>query len=64
MVEDNGNEAGRYGAALALFAGLEQRHGKAAVERWVGAVLKADNAEQIVQLARTLLGEDLTPLLR
>jgi hypothetical protein len=30
--EDNGGETGRYGAALALFTGLEQRHGRAAVQ--------------------------------
>lgn len=64
MVEDNENEAGRYGAALALFAGLEQRHGQAAVQDWVRAVLEGKNAAQIVPLARKLLGEDLTPLLR
>lgn len=64
MVEDNGNEVGRYGAALALFNGLEQRHGQAAVQSWVRAVLEGNNAAQIVPLARKLLGEDLTPLLR
>lgn len=64
MVEDNGNEAGRYGAALALFSGLEQRHGQAAVQGWVHAVLESKSAAQIVPLARKLFGEDLTPLLR
>lgn len=64
MVEDNGNEVGRYGAALALFTGLEQRHGRAAVQVWVRAVLEGKNAAQIVPLARRILGEDLTALLR
>ena len=64
MVEDNGNEHGRYGAALALFSGLEQRHDQAAVQSWVSAVLKGKDAAQIVPLARRMLGEDLTPLLR
>lgn len=64
MVEDNGNEVGRYGAALALFTGLEQRHGRAAVQVWVRAVLEGKNAAQIVPLARRMLGEDLTSLLR
>lgn len=64
MVEDNGNEVGRYGAALALFTGLEQRHGQAAVQGWVRSVMEGKNAAQIVPLARKILGEDLTPLLR
>ena len=64
MVEDNGNEAGRYGAALALFTGLEQRHGRVAVQGWVRAFLDGKNAAQIVPLARQMFGEDLTPLLR
>jgi hypothetical protein len=64
LVEDDGNEAGRYGAALALFTGLEQRHSQAAVHGWVRAVLESKNAALIVPLAQKLLGEDLTPLLR
>lgn len=64
MVEDNGNELGRYGAALVLFSGLEQRHGRAAVQDWVSAVLKGKDAAQIVPLAHRMFGEDLTPLLR
>lgn len=64
IVQDDGNEGGRYGAALALFTSLEQRHGKAAVQGWVRAVLEGKDAAQIVPLARKLLGEDLMPLLK
>jgi hypothetical protein len=64
LVEDNGNELGRYGAALALFSGLEQRHGRTAVQAWVTAVLEGKDAQQIVPLAQRMFGEDLTPLLR
>lgn len=64
FVEDNGNEVGRYGAALALFDGLEQRHGRAAVQSWVRAVLDGRDAARIVPLARQMLGEDIAPLLR
>jgi hypothetical protein len=62
--EDNGGETGRYGAALALFTGLEQRHGRAAVQAWVGAVLEGKDARQIVPLGRQMLGENITPLLQ
>jgi hypothetical protein len=64
MVQDDGDEDGRYGAALALFAGIEQRHGRAAVQAWVQAVLDGKDPAQIVPLARRMLGEDLTPLLK
>lgn len=64
FVEDDGDEEGRYGAALALFGGLEQRHGRQAVQAWVRAVLDGRNAAQIVPLARQMLGEDIAPLLR
>jgi hypothetical protein len=62
--EDNGEEEGRYGAALALFAGLEQRHGRTAVHDWVRAVLAQKDSGQIAPLARQVLGEDITPLLQ
>jgi hypothetical protein len=64
MVQDDGDEDGRYGAALALFTGIEQRHGQAAVRAWVQAVLDGKDPAQIVPLARRMLGEDLTPLLK
>lgn len=64
MVQDNADEAGRYGAALALFDGLEQRHGRAAVQAWVSAVFASKDAAQIPLLAQQMLGEDITPLLR
>lgn len=63
LVQDNADEPGRYGAALALFDGLEQRHGRAAVRAWVSAVLASKDAGQIAPLARQLLGEEITPLL-
>jgi len=63
FAEDNSNEPGRYGAALALFDGLEERHGRAAVQAWVQRVLESKDASQIVPLAKTMLGEDLAPLL-
>lgn len=64
MAADNGDEEGRYGAALALFDGLEARHGRAAVQAWVSAVLASADKPDIVVLARALLGEDIAPLLR
>lgn len=64
FVEDDGDEEGRYGAALALFDGLERRHGRPAVHAWVRAVLDGRDAARIVPLARQMLGEDLAPLLR
>lgn len=62
--QDMDDEAGRYGAALALFAGLEQRHGRATVQAWVSAVLDGTDGKDIVALAREVLGEDITPLLQ
>lgn len=64
FAEDNTDEAGRYGAALALFTGLEQRHGRAAVAAWVRAVLEEKEAARILPLAARMLGEDLAPMLR
>ena len=58
------DEAGRYGVALALLTGLEERHGRAAVQAWVRAVLEGKDAAQVVPLARRIFGEDLSPLLR
>lgn len=64
LVEDNGNEAGRYGAALALFEGLEARHGRPAVQAWASAVLASTGESDIPALALQVLGEDIAPLLR
>lgn len=64
FVEDDGDEQGRYGAALALFEGLERRHGRAAVQAWVRAVLDGGDAARILPLAKEMLGEDIAPLLR
>ena len=64
MVEDNGNDEGRYGAALAVFDGLEARHGRVAVQAWVSAVLASSGKPDIPALARKMLGEDIGPLLR
>lgn len=64
FAEDNSNELGRYGAALALFNDLEQRHGRTAVQSWVGAVLASQDAAQILPLAQRMLGEDLAPSLK
>lgn len=64
LAEDNSSGPGRYGAALALFDGLEKRHGRESVQAWVAAVLAARDGAQIDPLARQMLGEDLAPLLR
>ncbi|MEW6371494.1 MAG: hypothetical protein AB1584_11210 [Pseudomonadota bacterium] len=64
LVQDNADELGRYGAALALFDGLERRHGRAAVQAWVSAVFAGKDAAQIPALAQRMLGEDITPQLR
>ncbi len=61
---DDGDESGRYGAALALFTGLEQRHGRPAVQSWVRAVLDGGDAARILPLAQRMLGEDIAPLLK
>ena len=62
--EDNANEEGRYGAALALFDGLEQRHGQAAVLKWIAAVLADGDNKRIAVHAREILGEDISLLLK
>jgi len=64
FVKDDGNEEARYGAALAVFDGLEQRHGRTKVLAWVSAVLDAKDPKQIALLAQSMLGEDIGPLLR
>jgi hypothetical protein len=64
FAEDNSNENGRYGAALALFNGLEQRHGRSAVRSWVRTVLDGGHAIRIVPLAQKMMGEDITPMLK
>lgn len=64
FVEDNDNEGGRYAAALAVFDGLERRHGRVAVQTWVTAVLNSPDSKDIVPLAQKILGEDIAPLLR
>lgn len=64
LAEDNEGESGRYGAALALFTSLEQRHGRPAVMKWASAVIKGNDPKQIIPLAREIFGEDLTPLLQ
>jgi hypothetical protein len=62
--EDIENQVQRYGAALAIFDGLERRHGRDAVLMWIRAVMKDPANDRIAPLARELLGEDLTRLLR
>lgn len=62
--QDMGGERGRYGAALALFDGLEMRHGRDKVREWVRAVLASKDPKRIVELAREVLGEDIAPLLK
>lgn len=61
--QDMSNERGRYGAALALFDGLEMRHGRDKVREWVRAVLASRDPKRIVELAREVFGEDIAPLL-
>lgn len=64
FAEDNVNQEQRYAAALALFEGLERRHGPAAVAAWVSAALDADKSDAIIATATDILGEDIAPLLR
>lgn len=56
-------ELSRNAAALALFDGLERRHGQAAVQAWIADVLAAQGNDRIVSLARQRFGEDIGPLL-
>lgn len=63
FISDEDDMPGRYGAALALFDGLEDRHGKAAVRAWINDVLGADKVS-IPELAKARLGEDISPLLK
>ncbi|MET3663616.1 hypothetical protein [Caulobacter sp. 1776] len=53
----------RYGAALAIFEGLEQRHGRVAVQAWILAVLAAAPGVSAADLCKTMLGEDISGLL-
>jgi hypothetical protein len=53
-----------YGGSLAVFEALERRHGTQSVERWVAAVLASGDGKRIGPLAKSILGEDLDPLLR
>ncbi|MYN07142.1 hypothetical protein [Pseudoduganella aquatica] len=64
FVQDMSDVEGLYGAALALFDGLESRHGRAAVQEWISAVLASGDASRILPLAQEKLGEDIAPLLR
>lgn len=64
FVEENANEEGRYGAALALFEGLEERHGRPAVLQWIDAVLTSASNDEIAPLMRNILGENLAFLLK
>lgn len=54
----------RYGAALKLFEDLTGRHGAAAVRTWVSAVLQSSTPDAPIELAKTILDEDLSPRLR
>lgn len=53
----------RYGAALAVFERLEARHGQAAVQAWISAVLAHADDRSIADLCRDMLGEDIAPWL-
>jgi hypothetical protein len=57
--EDNENESGRYGAALALFDHLEKRYGIAATHVWINKVMASDNAEQVAALAEEVFGQSI-----
>lgn len=59
--DENGNAY--YAASLAIFDDLEARHGRAAVQAWVSAVLASADNKHIVELAKEKLGEDISPLL-
>jgi hypothetical protein len=61
--KDEVDSEARYGAALAIFDGLEQRHGLAAVQAWILAVLAAPSGAAAADLAKTMLGEDISSLL-
>tara|TARA_Y100000815_G_C13317751_1_gene491139 strand:- start:150 stop:1112 length:963 start_codon:yes stop_codon:yes gene_type:complete len=62
IVSDERNTDTRYASALALFDALEAAHGTSAVQEWITAVLADPDADPVA-LARTMLDEDLTPLL-
>jgi hypothetical protein len=53
--QDMSEEPGRYGAALALFEGLEHRHGIRKVQTWIVAVLNSVDSGEIVPLGQRSL---------
>jgi hypothetical protein len=57
--QDLSNEDARYGASLALFEELQQRHGRAAMLRWIGAVMADEDNTHIVPLAQATFAEDI-----
>lgn len=67
MISDESNTSARYDAAWRIFAQLEAKHGRDAVNRWADAVTATKGRirnEQIIARAQAELGEDLSPLLK
>lgn len=56
-------EVTRYGAALAVFDGLQQRHGRAAVQKGLFAMLSRSKDDTIATIGEKLLGEGISSLL-
>jgi hypothetical protein len=68
MIGDESNSLARYGAALKIFVGLEERHGAAAVHAWVSEMTRTGTTTRLTSAAvaasiQSRFNEDITPLL-
>lgn len=57
--EDDEDESGRYGAALALFDYLEKRYGIATIHVWINKVMASGNSKQVTALAEEVFGQSI-----
>ncbi len=68
MIGDESNSLARYGAALKIFVGLEERHGAAAVHAWVSEMTRTGTTTRLSSATvaasiQSRFNEDITPLL-
>lgn len=67
FVSDESDTAARYGAAMSLFASLEARTGRAAVNAWMKAIWAeptTPNSQRIAELAKQITGLDISDALK
>lgn len=66
FVSDESNMTARYGGAWKVFTGLEARHGAEQVRAWAADIMARSDrvsTEDIVAIAQSRFGEDITSLL-